>query len=211
MLTKIEMFQKFRPKLWFVKKKLTENKIFDISQQNREFDHNRDFRKVWPNARFTNYYFFYWNQDFQKFERSQDFSKLRKIIEIFRKFWPSVRFFKNSVIRQDFLKFFTKIVIFKIFWQIKISYNLTKIEIFENFDQNRCFFKVLTKINSFENFDKHRDFSNKNSKVEIFPGISNKFEIFHKISEKIVIFRQFSSIKINHNFHQIGDDKKWQK
>ena len=128
------------------------------------------------------------SQDFQKFERTKDFSKFWKKNRHFPKMLTKFEIFQKYCYKARVLKILTKIVIFKIFLQIKISYNLTKIEIFENFDQNRCFFKVLTKINSFVNSDKHRDFSKKKSKVEISPGIWNKFEILHTISEKSWFF-----------------------
>ena len=72
---------------------------------------------------------------------------------------------------------------------------LTKIEIFDNFDENRNFFgnlnknEILTKIESFHRFDQNRKFRNfqKNRNIS---NIWPKWKFF-EIFEKIEIFCKF--------------------
>ena len=114
------------------------------------------------------------------------------------KFRPTSRFPKN----------FDQIVIFRKF-RGKSSWSTisSKIEIFENFDQNRDFLnfwhwdysKIFTKIEIFKNFDQNRDFrkfrpKSRFSKISSKTKISGKFRlksILSKISTKIDIFRTF--------------------
>ena len=91
--------------------------------------------------------------------------------------------FENFDENRDFQNILTK---------IKISCNLNKIEIFENFGQ------VLTKSTISKNSTNIEIFLKKKSKVDFFLGISKRFEIFHKISEKSWFFVNSKTL---HNFH----------
>ena len=138
----------------------------------------RDFRIYWPKSKF------------RIFVAQSAF--FEKKINIFQKFQHKARFFWKIWPKSWFSKFFDK---------IKISYTLTKIEIFENFDQNRWFFKVLTKINNFENFEKHRDASKqKFSKVDNFREFRTNLRFFIKFQKNLdistIVSKTLTKIKI---------------
>ena len=87
-------------------------------------------------------------------------------MEIFRKYQPSTRFFKNfRQKKRDFWKISTKIEILRNFHPKSFFLQLlTIVEIYENFDQNQDISKISTKIEIFGNFGKIENFVN----IEIF-------------------------------------------
>ena len=61
------------------------NRVMNSNKNWENFDPNRDFRKFWPNAKFT--IFFNEIEILKNFERSQDFPKILTKIAIFQKFY----------------------------------------------------------------------------------------------------------------------------
>ena len=141
------------------------------------------------NARFT--IFFYRNRDFQKFWAKSRSFKISKNIEIFRKFGPNLRFFKNVVIRQDFWKFWLKSWFSNFFYK-----NQNFLYLDQNWDirkfwpKSMGFLSLNQKINSFENLNKHRDFSKKKIPKSIFFREFRTDLTYFINFRKIVIFRQ---------------------
>ena len=130
-------------------------KFWPKSRFFENFDQNRDFPKLWHKTRFC--------ENLHQYRTFRKLSKLVPKIEIFRKYWAISRF----------SEFF--------FYQNrgfpKIS---TKMEIFENFDQNRYFQNNLTRIKFSKIVTKIGNFR------EIWPKpkFLKFFEIFRNFDQK---------------------------
>ena len=151
-------------------------------QVSKHFEQNRDFWKLWPELIFSEN--FDQNQHFRKFGRKSRCSKMKMFSH-----------------QRDFSKILTIIDILKIFCPIsRLSTISTKIEIIENFDQNRDFQIFCPKPAIIpKNADKNKIFKNM-AKIKIFQRTSTNIEIsktfwpkskFSIISTRSEIFRYF--------------------
>ena len=116
----------------------------------------------------------------------------KKEIEIFRRFWPNLKFSPITTKIAIFSKIFTKTEILEDFVQNRgITKIFTKIETFKDFDQNRYFSKIMTKIAFFSRkFDIYEDFSKTWPKSRFSENVHQNGD-FSKILTKIEIFEKF--------------------
>ena len=99
----------------------------------------------------------------------------------------------NGWPKSRFSKILTKIEVIEDFYQNRdFSKGLTKIEIFENIDQNQDFPKMLTKIKNFEIFGQNRNLVKLMlSKIEILRKFWRKSKIFKNNWPKGRLFQKF--------------------
>ena len=134
----------------------------------------------------------------------RNFRKFWPKIELFVKVWPKSKFLKNLNQNRNIRQFWRKSKFFPKFQQKR---NLTKIEIFHKFDQNRNFSKkflkstfwksskIFTEIEiCFDNLSKNVIFEN-SSKIEIFRNFRRNRK-FWKIWPKSKFFENFTKIVI---------------
>ena len=165
---KIEIFRTSTPKLRFPK----------------IYDQNRCFCNFWPKSRYFDNFDF--NQEFSKIltkiaivgylEQNRDVSNK---IEIYRRFWPNLKF--SPIL--------TKIAIFRRFCpKLRFSKISTKTDLFRKASPKSILLKILTKIAIFSKicckFDINWDFSKIWPKSRGFKQIRD----FSKILAKLEIF-----------------------
>ena len=153
---------------------LTHNFYFNVWWQT--LNENWDFAKILNNI-----------EIFRKFSLKSRFPKILTKIEIFRKIWPKSRFSENFDQNRDFWKFRAKSRFSKICTKIDILGKFAPKSTFcENFYQNRGFPTILTKIKIFENFDQNI-FSKHFDQDRVFQNCEQNRD-FRTILTKIEIF-----------------------
>ena len=159
------------------------------------FDKNRDFQKLWLKSRlFENFdhcwdfdFFFSKTDIFENFHQNRDFFlKLWQnptFFEILTKIEHLVNFEQNRDFRKQFIK---SRFSYKILTNIKISNRFDKISIFSKTFLTRMevFEKIFTKMNIFENLDQNPDFPKIWTKRRDFWKFYTKFGIFENIEKK---------------------------
>ena len=127
-------------------------RLWPKSRFSKTFDKNLDFHKFPPQSRI-----------FDNFYQNQVFSTILTKFQIFRQFSP-----KSIFPNQHFSIILTKSRFSEILRKIEVFFkNLTKINIFFSFVQNRQFGKFWPKSRIFDHFGQDRDCSKILTKFEI--------------------------------------------